>query len=312
MAFSCDVNATETTDVQLATLEQEARSKIRTMTELSGLYLTKEEKEVLAKWRGQWENGLKRICKAIEKEYKHLEKECEKQQQKELDKIAKKDAPKFLFVSFPGKKGREEASRTAEFRQQQTFLQNTLNTNLAQLEKKLESQIHEHLQQLSNKVRPYRAQVESRISKKTQHLEELKAAPYLFRVIAGNGEEVTGDPDQELHFEVWVREDRRAECYIEQNKAALLSSDKDKCGLWSETEIRQYLKARQAYLEKRAYQKGFAEGQKGGYEKGFEAGRRAGLEVRIDDERFEALDEVQRDSNEEWTSQWMHTTIDTI
>ena len=58
--------------------------------------------------------------------------------------------------------------------------------------------------------------------------------------------------------------------------------------------------------------KGFAEGQKGGYEKGFEAGRRAGLEVRIDDERFEALDEVQRDSNEEWTSQWMHTTIDTI
>lgn len=292
MALSRDFEKAETVRVQLDRFEQEARSQIRTMTELSGLYLTEEEKEVLTKWRDQWENGLKRICKAIEKESKHLEKECEKQQQKELDKIAKKDAPKFLFVSLPGKKGREEAARTAEFRQQQTFLQNTLNTNLAELEKKLESQIHEHLQQLSNKVGPYRAQVESRISKKTQYLEELKAAPYLFRVIAGNGGKVTGDPKQELQFEVWVREDRRTGCFIEQNKAALLSSDNDQCGLWSETEFRQYLKARQAYLETCAYQKGVEEGRKAGYEKGFEAGRRAGLETRIDEETDEAFDRL--------------------
>lgn len=156
----------------------------------------------------------------------------------------------------------------------------------------MKSQIHEHLQQLSNKVNPYRAQVEGRISKKTQYLKSLLEAPYLFRVLAGNGEKVTGDPKQELQYEVWVRADRRAECYIEQNKAALLSSDNDQCGLWSETEFRQYPKARQAYLEKCAYQKGFEEGQKVGYEKGLEAGRRAELEARIDEETDEAFDRL--------------------
>lgn len=290
MAISRDFE--ETTRAQLSKLELEARAQIRTMTELNGLHLTKEEKEVLKKWRDQSENGLKRICKAIEKEYKHLEKECEKQQKKELERIAKKDAPKFLFVSLSGKKEREEAARTAEFRKQQTFLQNTLDARLADLEKKMKSQIHEHLQQLSNKVNPYRAQVEGRISKKTQYLKSLLEAPYLFRVLAGNGEKVTGDPKQELQYEVWVRADRRAECYIEQNKAALLSSDNDQCGLWSETEFRQYLKARQAYLEKCAYQKGFEEGQKVGYEKGLEAGRRAELEARIDEETDEAFDRL--------------------
>ena len=205
MAISRDFE--ETTRAQLSKLELEAQAQIRTMTELNGLHLTKDEKEVLKKWRDQWENGLKRICKAIGKEYKHLEKECEKQQKKELDKIAKKDAPKFLFVSLSGKKEREEAARSAEFRQQQTFLQNTLDARLADLEKKMKSQIHEHLQQLSNKVSPYRAQVEGRISKKTQYLKSLLEAPYLFRVLAGNGGEVTGDPKQELQFEVWVRED---------------------------------------------------------------------------------------------------------
>ena len=292
MVFSRDFEATETTRAQLSKLELEARAQIQMMTELDGLHFTKEEKEVLKKWRDQWENGLKRICRATEKEYKHLEKECEKQQKKELKKIAKKDAPKFLFVSLSGKKEREEAAGTIEFRQQKTFLQNTLDAKLADLEKKMELQIREHLRQLNNKVRLYRAQVENRISKKTQYLKGLQEAPYLFRVLAGSGGEVTGDPKQELQFEVWVKEDRRAECYIEQNKGALLSSDKDQCGLWSETEFRQYLKARQAYLEKCAYKKGFEEGQKSGYEKGFEAGRRKGLEARIDEETDEAFDQL--------------------
>ena len=268
--FSRDFEATETTRAQLSKLELEARAQIQMMTELDGLHFTKEEKEVLKKWRDQWENGLKRICKAIGKEYKHLEKECEKQQKKE----------------------REEAAGTIEFRQRKTFLQNTLDAKLADLEKKMELQIREHLRQLNNKVRLYRAQVESRISKKTQYLKGLQEAPYLFRVLAGSGGEVTGDPKQELQFEVWVKEDRRAECYIEQNKSALLSSDKDQCGLWSETEFRQYLKARQAYLEKCAYKKGFEEGQKSSYEKGFEAGRRKGLEARIDEETDEAFDQL--------------------
>lgn len=293
-----DFGPEETIRVRINDLKRNAQVQIRALTDLDDLYLTKEEKEVLEKWRNQWDTDLNRICKAIEKECNHLEKEFQKQQQKELDKIAKKDAPKFLFVSLPGKKEREEAARTAEFRQQQTFLQNALNANLAELEKKLESQIHEHLQLLSGKVVLYRAQVEGRISKKMQYLKDLQEAPYLFRMIASNGAEVTGDPKQELQFEVWVREDRRVECYIAQNKASLLSSKKDQCGLWSEAEFRQYMKSRQTYLEKCAYQKGFEEGQKEAYEKGFAAGRRAGLEAQIDDETDEAFENLWKDSSD--------------
>lgn len=49
MAISRDFE--ETTRAQLSKLELEARAQIRTMTELNGLHLTKEEKEVLKKWR---------------------------------------------------------------------------------------------------------------------------------------------------------------------------------------------------------------------------------------------------------------------
>ena len=45
MALSRDFEKAETVRVQLDRVEQEARSQIRTMTELSGLYLTEEEKE---------------------------------------------------------------------------------------------------------------------------------------------------------------------------------------------------------------------------------------------------------------------------
>ena len=292
MTLLKDFAAIKPIRIRFSNLEQNAQIQIQTITDLRDLHLTKEEKDVLTKWRVQWETDLKRICKAIEKERSHIEKEFEKQQQKELEKIAKKDAPKFLFVSLPGKKDREDAAQTAEFQQQEKLLQDRLITDLTHLEKKFESQIHEHLHLLHRKVDPYRIQVENRISKKMQYLKELKETPYLFRIIASNGEEATGDPNQEIQFEVWVREDKRTECYIEQNKTALLSSEKNQCGLWSETEFRQYLKARRTYLEQCAHQKGFAEGQKAGYKKGFEAGQRAGLAARIDEETDEAFDEL--------------------
>lgn len=293
-----DFGPEETIRVRINDLKRKAQVQIRALTDLDDLYLTKEEKEVLEKWRNQWDTDLNRIYKAIEKECNHLEKEFQKQQQKELDKIAKRDAPKFLFVSLPGKTEREEAARTVEFHQQEKLLRDALNANLAHLEQKFESQIREHLQLLHGKVSQYRVQIESRISKKMHYLKALKEAPYLFRVSASNGEEVTGDCKQEIQFEIWVREDKRAERYIEQNKSALLSSEKTQCSLWSEAEFRQYMKSRQTYLEKCAYQKGFEEGQKEAYEKGFAAGRRAGLEARIDDETDEAFENLWKGSSD--------------
>lgn len=299
MEFRGDFEATKIVRMRISSLERDAQAQIRAMTELSDLHLTKEEKEVLEKWRAKWDAGLKRICKSIEKERKHLEKEYQKQQQKELEKIAKKDASKILFVSLPGKKEREEAARTVEFKQQQKLLRDTFNANLTTLERKIESQIYEHLQLLRSKISQYRVQVESRISKKKQYLKSLQEAPYLFYVTVCNGKEITGDPEQEIQFEVWIKDDRRTKLYIEQNEAALLSNDKNQCCLWSEAEFRQYLKSRRTYLEKCAHQKGFEEGRKAGYEKGFEAGRRAGLEARIDDETDEAFDILWQKGSEE-------------
>lgn len=58
---------------------QDEKRQVRTISELSDLHLTKEEKAALAKLCGQWSTGLKRIGKTIEKEHKHLENKLEKQ-----------------------------------------------------------------------------------------------------------------------------------------------------------------------------------------------------------------------------------------
>lgn len=63
-----DFEFEETIRVRINDLKRNAQVQIRALTDLDDLDLTKEEKEVLEKWRNQWDTDLNRICKAIEKE----------------------------------------------------------------------------------------------------------------------------------------------------------------------------------------------------------------------------------------------------
>lgn len=282
--------------------EHDAQMQVQEITGLADLPLMKEEKDVLRKWRDKWNAEMEVFRKSAEKKLKQLDKDFQRQQKKELDKISKKDAPKILFISLAGKKQREEAAQTLEYKKQESQLQSVLNNDLVKLEKEYEAQVSSSVQLLCNKISQYRDQIERRIVKGRQELERLKEAPYLFRVAACNGDPVTGEPEQEIRFEVWVREDQRTRHYIEQNEFFLLSNPKNSCGLWVEGEFRQYLEARHEYIKECAYQNGYEEGNKDGFrkgrKKGFEEGRRAGLEAQIDDEVDEAFDELFDDDEE--------------
>lgn len=282
--------------------EHDVQMEVQEIVGLVDLPLMKEEKDTLREWHDKWDSEMKGFWKLAEKKLKQMDKDFQRQQKKELDKISKKDAPKILFISLTGKKQREEAAQTPEYKKQESRLQSELNNDLMKLEKEYEAQVSSGVQLLRSKISQYRGQIERRIEKGRQELEKLKEALYLFRVTACNGEPVTGDPKQEIRFEVWVREDQRTKHYIEQNEFFLLSNPEISCGLWFEDEFRKYMEARHEYIKKCAYQSGYEEGNKVGFQKGrqkgFEEGKRAGREAQIDDEVDAAFDELWDDADD--------------
>ena len=101
--FSRDFEATETTRAQLSKLELEARAQIQMMTELDGLHFTKEEKEVLKKWRDQWENGSV-SARQSEKNTNIWKRNVRNSRKKNWRKLPKRMRQNSCLSVCPGKK----------------------------------------------------------------------------------------------------------------------------------------------------------------------------------------------------------------
>ena len=292
---------------------------LKDSADTAGLPARDSEKMLLKQVVESWREAMNARKNETEIRMAALQEECNCTLDNELKEAAQGFATKILFIKKVGKSAYEKAQQSSEYQIKATELRGRFEKKQQDIVASFEALATQEAETVSANIERMKKRISERADETARQLAALLQEPYLWRAVYGNGGNAsyaTYSDDRKIRFSLWLKQDGRAEQYLEQEHAMLLAAEPDEWGLWAPHQYDEYLSLAEAEIrkaeynrgyqeghdegydegydegEKHGYEKGMKKGRKKGYEEGFEEGHRAGLEAQIDDEADEAFDEL--------------------